>query len=187
MTEQNSQSSRSELDHLLDSNFLRRSPSQPLVSARRVNARAVLSSRIVRVDEVLHVHTMLLSAPNGHMMGSKRFERLTTESDADFVDRLNPQIREHCLQSPSDLLPVENVMPAQRRGFAGVPRNASDAFVNSWRATALGTAEGHQQARSLLESAMAAAPDIAMAHAYLAATMGNLSMYEKVTPAHIST
>lgn len=78
-------------------------------------------------------------------------------------------------------------MPAQRRGFAGVPRNASDAFVNSWRATALGTAEGHQQARSLLESAMAAAPDIAMAHAYLAATMGNLSMYEKVTPAHIST
>ena len=94
----------------------------------------MLSSQIVRVDEVIHVHTMLLSAPYGHMIGSTRFERSTTESDADFVDRLNPQIGEDCLLSPSDLLPGENAMPAQRKGFAGVSRNASDAFVNSWRA-----------------------------------------------------
>jgi tetratricopeptide (TPR) repeat protein len=155
---------------------------EPLDSARRVNAQAVLSSRIVRVDEVLHVHTMLLSAPYGHMMGSKRYERWATESDADFVDRLSRQIRADCLQLQSDLLPGEYVLPAQRKGFAGVPREASDAFVQSRRATALGTAEGHQQARQLLESAIAVAPDFAMAHAYLAATMGNLSMYEQVTP-----
>jgi len=155
---------------------------EPLDSARRVNAQAVLSSRIVRVDEVLHVHTMLLSAPYGHMMGSKRYQRSATESDADFVDRLSRQIREDCLQSQSDLLPGEYVMPAQRKGFAGVPREASDAFVQSRRATALGTAEGHLQARNLLETAIAAAPDFAMAHASLAATMGNLSMYEQVTP-----
>ena len=155
---------------------------EPLDSARRVNAQAVLSSRIVRVDEVLHVHTMLLSAPYGQMMGSKRYARLATESDADFVHRLSRHIREDCLQSQSDLLPGEYVMPAQRKGFAGVPRDASDAFVQSRRATALGTADGHTQARVLLESAIAAAPDFAMAHASLAATMGNLSMYEQVTP-----
>ena len=155
---------------------------EPLDSARRVNAQAVLSSRIVRVDDVLHVHTMLLSAPYGHMMGSKRYARSATESDADFVDRLSRQIREDCLQLQSDLLPGEYVLPAQRKGIAGVPREASDAFVQSRRATALGTAEGHLQARNLLESAIAAAPDFAMAHASLAATMGNLSMYEQVTP-----
>ena len=155
---------------------------EPLDSARRVNAQAVLSSRIVRADEVLHVHTMLQSAPYGHMMGSKRYARLATESDADFVDRLSRQIRTDCLQSQSDLLPGEYVLPAQRKGFTGVPREASDAFVQSRRAAALGTAEGHQQARNLLESAIAAAPDFAMAHASLAATMGNLSMYEQVTP-----
>ena len=155
---------------------------EPLDSARRVNAQAVLSSRIVRVDEVLHVHTMLLSAPYGHMMGSKRYQRSGVESDADFVDRLSRQIREDCLQAQSDLLPGEYVAPPQRRGFAGVPRDASDAFVQSRRATALGTAEGHQQARSLLESAIAMAPEFAMAHACLAATMGNLSMYGQLTP-----
>ena len=80
---------------------------EPLDSARRVNAQAVLSSRIVRVDDVMLVHTMLLSAPYGHMMGSKRYARLVTESDADFVHRLSRQIREHCLQSQSDLLPGE--------------------------------------------------------------------------------
>ena len=154
----------------------------PLDSARRVNAQAVLSSRVVRVDEVLHVHTMLLSAPYGHMMGSKRYARLATESDAGFVERLSRQIRADCLQLQSDLLPGEYVLPPQRKGFAGVSREGSDAFVQSRRATALGTAEGHQQARSLLESAIAAAPDFAMAHASLAATMGNLSMYEQVTP-----
>ena len=154
----------------------------PLDSARRVNAQAVLSSRIVRVDEVLHVHTMLLSAPYGHMMGSKRYQRSTTESDADFVDRLSRQIREDCLQLQADLLPGEYSMPARRKGFAGVPRDASDAFVQSRRATALGTAEGHLQARNLLEAAIVAAPDFAMAHASLAATMGNLSMYEQLTP-----
>lgn len=73
-------------------------------------------------------------------------------------------------------------MPAQRKGFAGVPREDSDAFVQSRRATALGTPEGHLQARNLLESAIAVAPEFAMAHASLAATMGNLSMYEQVTP-----
>lgn len=155
---------------------------EPLDSARRVNAQAVLSSRILRVDNVLHVHTMLLSAPYGHMMGSKRYQRATTESDADFVDRLSRQIRDDCLQLQSDLLPGEYALPARRKGFAGVPREASDAFVQSRRATALGTAEGHQQARQCLELAIAVAPDFAMAHAYLAATLGNLSMYEQVTP-----
>lgn len=115
-------------------------------------------------------------------MGSKRYERLATESDADFVHRLCRQIGVDCLQLQSDLLPGEYVLPAQRKGFAGVPHEASNAFVQSRRATALGTADGHQQARGLLESAIAAAPDFAMAHAYLAATMGNLSMYERVTP-----
>jgi tetratricopeptide (TPR) repeat protein len=128
------------------------------------------------------VHTMLLSAPYGHMMGSKRYVRTAAESDGDFVDRLSRQIRDDCLQSQSDLLPGEYVQPAQRKGFAGVPREAADAFVQSRRATALGTAEGHQQARQCLESAITLAPDFAVAHAYLAATLGNLSMYEQVTP-----
>ena len=155
---------------------------EPLESARRVNAQAVLSSRIARVEAGLHVHTMLLSAPYGHMMRSKRYQRSAVESDADFVDRLSRQIREDCLRAQSDLLPGEYVAPPQRRGFAGVPRDASDAFVQSRRATALSTADGHQQARSLLECAIAMAPEFAMAHACLAATMGNLSMYGQLTP-----
>ncbi len=155
---------------------------EPLDSARRVNAQAVLSSRIVRVGADTHVHTMLLSAPYGHMMASRRYSRVVDESDADFVDRLSRQIREDCLHSQADLLPGEYVTTPQRKGFSGVPHEASDAFVNSRRAGALGTAEGHLQARNLLESAIALAPDFAMAHASLAATMGNLSMYEQVTP-----
>ena len=155
---------------------------EPLDSARRVNAQAVLSARWVRVDDTHHVHTMLLSAPYGHMMASKRYERLLDEADAAFVDRLSRQIREDCLKALADLLPGEYVLPAQRKGFAGVPSEAANAFVQSRRATALGTAEGHREARGLLEQAIAAAPDFAMAHAYLAATMGNLSMYEQVTP-----
>jgi tetratricopeptide (TPR) repeat protein len=158
---------------------------EPLDSARRVNAQAVLSSRIVRLggeNGELYVHTMLLSAPYGHMMASKRYSRAADESDAAFVDRLSRQIRDDCLHAQADLLPGEYIAPPQRKGFAGVPREASDAFVQSRRASALGTADGHLQARNLLQSAIALAPDFAMAHAYLAATMGNLSMYEQVTP-----
>ena len=155
---------------------------QPLDSARRVNAQAVLSSRVVNVGADTHVHTMLLSAPYGHMMASKRYARIAEESDAAFVHRLSRQIRDDCVHAQSDLLPGEYVLPPQRKGFSDVPREASDAFVQSRRAAALGTAEGHQQTRNLLESAIAAAPDFAMAHASLAATMGNLSMYEQVTP-----
>ncbi len=157
----------------------------PLDSARRVNAQAVLSARWVRVAgerEEQHVHTMLLSAPYGHMMASKRYARGDDEADAAFVDRLSRQIREDCLHTLADLLPGEYIVPPQRKGFAGVPREASDAFVQARRASALGTADGHVQARALLESSIAAAPDFAMAYASLAATMGNLSMYEQVTP-----
>ena len=157
----------------------------PLDSARRVNAQAVLSARWVRVAgerEEQHVHTMLLSAPYGHMMASKRYARGDDEADAAFVDRLSRQIREDCLHTLADLLPGEYIVPPQRKGFAGVPREASDAFVQARRASALGTADGHVQARTLLESSIAAAPDFAMAYASLAATMGNLSMYEQVTP-----
>jgi tetratricopeptide (TPR) repeat protein len=158
---------------------------EPLDSARRVNAQAVLSSRIVRVNgesDELHVHTMLLSAPYGHMMASNRYARSAGESDADFVERLSRQIRDDCMTAQSELLPGEYIAPVQRKGFAGVPREACDAFVQSRRAGALGTAEGHLQARALLESAIALAPDFSMAHAALAATRGNLSMYEQVTP-----
>jgi len=155
---------------------------EPLDSARRVNAQAVLSSRIVRMDDEQHVHTMLLSAPYGHMMGSQRYSRLPNESDAEFVDRASRKMRDDCVRALADLLPGEYSAPVQRKGFAGVSREASDAFVQSRRAGALGTAEGHLQARALLETAIAAAPDFAMAHASLAATMGNLSMYEQVTP-----
>jgi tetratricopeptide (TPR) repeat protein len=155
---------------------------EPLDSARRVNAQAVLSSRIVRVGALMHVHTMLLAAPYGQMMASKRYERDTTESDADFVDRLSNQIREDCVHAQSDLLPGEYVAPQRRKGFSGVPRKASDAFMQARRASALGTNEGHHQARNLLQTAITVAPKFAMAHAYLAATMGNLSMYEQVTP-----
>jgi len=155
---------------------------EPLDSARRVNAQAVLSARWVRVGNEQHVHTMLLSAPYGHMMASKRYARGEDESDAAFVDRLSRQIRDDCLQALSDLLPGEYILPPQRKGFAGVSREATDAFVQARRAAALGTAEGHAQARALLESSIAAAPEFAMAHASLAATMGNLSMYEQVTP-----
>jgi tetratricopeptide (TPR) repeat protein len=155
---------------------------EPLDSARRVNAQAVLSSRIVRLDDAVHVHTLLLSAPYGHVMGSYRYSRGAHESDADCVDRLSRKIRDDCLHAQADLLPGEYVLPPQRKGFAGVPHEASDAFVAARRASALGTTEGHLQARALLDSAIAIAPDFAMAHAYLAATMGNLSMYEQVTP-----
>ncbi len=155
---------------------------EPLDSARRVNAQAVLSARWVRVGNEQHVHTMLLSAPYGHMMASKRYARGEDEADAAFVDRLSRQIREDCLQALADLLPGEYILPPQRRGFAGVSREATDAFVQARRASALGTAEGHVQARALLESSIAVAPEFAMAHASLAATMGNLSMYEQVTP-----
>ena len=155
---------------------------EPLDSARRVNAQAVLSARWVRVDDAHHVHTMLLSAPYGHMIASKRYERTADETDAAFVDRLSRKIREDCLKALADLLPGEYVLPPERKGFSGVPSEAADAFVQSRRATALGTAEGHREARSLLELAISAAPGFAMAHAYLAATMGNLSMYEQVTP-----
>ena len=58
---------------------------EPLDSARRVNAQAVLSSRLVRQAEgtskagtlrdALHVHTMLLSAPYGQMLASRRYSR----------------------------------------------------------------------------------------------------------------
>lgn len=157
----------------------------PLDSARRVNAQAVLSARWVRVagaSDEQHVHTMLLSAPYGHMMASRRYSREVDEADAAFVDRLSRQIREDCLHSLADLLPGEYVLPPQRKGFAGVSREATDAFVQARRASALGTAEGHVQARALLESSIATAPDFAMAFAALAATMGNLSMYEQVTP-----
>ena len=155
---------------------------EPLDSARRVNAQAVLSARWVRVGNEQHVHTMLLSAPYGHMMASKRYARGEDEADAAFVDRLSRQIREDCLRALADLLPGEYILPPQRKGFAGVSREATDAFVQARRASALGTAEGHAQARALLESSIAAAPEFAMAHASLAATMGNLSMYEQVTP-----
>ncbi len=155
---------------------------EPLDSARRVNAQAVLSARWVRVGSEQHVHTMLLSAPYGHMMASKRYARTEDEADAAFVARLSRQIREDCLLALSDLLPGEYILPPQRKGFAGVSREATDAFVQARRAGALGTAEGHAQARVLLESSIAAAPEFAMAHASLAATMGNLSMYEQVTP-----
>jgi tetratricopeptide (TPR) repeat protein len=155
---------------------------EPLDSARRVNAQAVLSSRVVRVADALHVHTLLLSAPYGHVMASHRYAQLAGEADAEYVDRLSRQIRHDCLRAQADLLPGEYVLPAQRKGFSGVPRAASDAFVASRRASALGTAEGHLQSRLLLDSAIAQAPDFAMAHAYLAATLGNLSMYEQVTP-----
>ena len=155
---------------------------EPLDSARRVNAQAVLSARWVRVGDEQHVHTMLLSAPYGHMMASKRYARVGNDSDVAFIDRASRQIREDCLRALSDLLPGEYVLPPQRRGFADVPREAADAFVQARRAGALGMAEGHAEARTLLESAIALAPDFAMAHASLAATMGNLSMYEQVTP-----
>ncbi len=55
---------------------------EPLDSARRVNAQAVLSARWVRVGDEQHVHTMLLSAPYGHMMASKRYARGEGEADA---------------------------------------------------------------------------------------------------------
>ncbi len=158
---------------------------EPLDSARRVNAQAVLSARWVRVagePEAQHVHTMLLSAPYGHMMASKRYARASEESDVAFIDRASRQIREDCLRALADLLPGEYILPPQRKGFANVPREAADAFVQARRASALGTAEGHVQARALLVSAIAAAPHFAMAHAALAGTMGNLSMYEQVTP-----
>ena len=116
------------------------------------------------------------------MMASKRYARGDDEADAAFVDRLSRQIREDCLQALADLLPGEYILPVQRKGFANVSREAADAFVQARRAGALGTAEGHAQARVLLESSIAAAPEFAMAHASLAATMGNLSMYEQVTP-----
>ena len=161
---------------------------EPLDSARRVNAQAVLSSRLVRLaegagkSESQHVHTMLLSAPYGQMLASKRYSRTAEESDAGFIDRVSRQIREDSLRALADLLPGEYTLPAQRKGFGGVSREAADAFVQSRRASALGTADGHREARRLLESAIDATPDFAMAHAYLAATMGNLSMYEQVTP-----
>ncbi len=161
---------------------------EPLDSARRVNAQAVLSARWVRLagmagePEAQHVHTMLLSAPYGHMMASKRYARAGDESDVAFIDRVSRQIREDCLHALADLLPGEYSLPPQRKGFANVPKEAANAFVQARRAGALGTADGHVQARALLESAIAAAPDFAMAHASLAATMGNLSMYEQVTP-----
>ena len=155
---------------------------EPLDSARRVNAQAVLSARWVRVGNEQHVHTMLLSAPYGHMMASKRYARGEDEADAAFVERVSRQIREDCLQALADLLPGEYILPPQRKGFAGISREATDAFVQARRAGALGTAEGHARARAMLESSIAAAPDFAMAHASLAATMGNLSMYEQVTP-----
>ncbi len=158
---------------------------EPLDSARRVNAQAVLSARWVRVTgarDEQHVHTMLLSAPYGHMMASKRYARGDDETDAAFVERLSRQIRDDCLHTLADLLPGEYILPPPRKGFTGVSREATDAFVQARRASALGTAEGHAQSRVLLESSIAAAPDFAMAYASLAATMGNLSMYEQVTP-----
>jgi len=161
---------------------------EPLDSARRVNAQAVLSSRIVRAGEAAgraatpYVHTMLLSAPYGQMLASKRYARDDGESDAGFIDRVSRQIREDSLHALADVLPGEYVVPAQRRGFAGVVREAADAFIAARRASTLGTADGHREARRLLEQAVAIEPDFAMAHAALAATLGNLSMYEQVTP-----
>lgn len=168
---------------------------EPLDSARRVNAQAVLSSRLVRLNEgngkpgatqaaqeSLHVHTMLLSAPYGQMLASRRYSRAADESDAAFIERVSREVRDDSLRSLADLLPGEYAPPPQRKGFTGIAREAADAFVASRRASALGTAEGHRDARRYLELAIATAPDFAMAHAYLAATMGNLSMYEQVTP-----
>ncbi len=159
----------------------------PLESARRVNAQAVLSSRLVRSGNQqtgagLSVHTMLLSSPYGQLLASKRYVHTEDETEAQFVERVSREIRESSLHSLVDILPGEYTLPVARRGFRDMPNVATDAFVAARRAGALGTAEGHRESRRLLELAIEIAPDFALAHAYLAATMGNLSMYEQVSP-----
>lgn len=160
----------------------------PLDSARRVNAQAVLSSRLVRSGTnhpsaaSLGVHTMLMSSPYGQLLGSKRYVQANDESEAVFVERVSREIREDSLRALVEVLPGEYTLPATRRGFRDVPDAATDAFVAARRASALGTADGHREARRLLEQAIELAPKFALAHAYLAAAMGNLSMYEQVTP-----
>ncbi|MBS0313217.1 MAG: tetratricopeptide repeat protein [Proteobacteria bacterium] len=161
---------------------------EPLDSARRLNAHAVLSSRLLRVAAtegaatVPTLHTLLLSAPYGHMLASHRYERAAGESDARFVERVSRLVRDASIEALVDLLPGEYTPPAQRRGFQGVDGEAADAYVAARRESALGTADGHRQARRLLEAAIARSPDFAMAHAALASTLGNLSMYEQITP-----
>lgn len=161
----------------------------PLDSARRVNAQAVLSSRLVRsggntqnTSASLGVHTMLMSSPYGQLLASKRYVRAADESEAMFVERVSREIREDSLRALVEVLPGEYTLPAARRGFRDIPDAATDAFVAARRASALGTADGHREARRLLEQAIEFAPDFALAHAYLAAAMGNLSMYEQVSP-----
>ena len=211
MTEQSGHLIRSKLDRLLDSDFLRRSPSRLrllrcLVERRLANDDGALREMSIGI-EVFHRNPATYdpkSDPIVRVNVSRLRERLVKHYA---MFEAPPQVRidlpkgryvpefvelgARQLAAPrllvlpfvqSDLLPDEYVLPAQRKGFAGVPHEASNAFVQSRRATALGTADGHQQARGLLGSAIAAAPDFAMAHAYLAATMGNLSMYERVTP-----
>jgi hypothetical protein len=76
-------------------------------------------------------------------------------------------------------LPGEIALPPARQGFRGHPDAAIEAYLASRHASRLGTAEDHPAARVHLERAISLAPDFALAHATLAATMGNLSMYEK--------
>jgi Tfp pilus assembly protein PilF len=156
---------------------------QPLDSAKRVNANAVLSMRWDASDlDRVQLHTMLISAPYGHLMSSERFTLQRGESMADFVERAAQSLRNDCMQSVAGALPGEVTLPPSRRGFQGVPKEAIDAYLASRRASRLGTADDHQNARTLLESAIESAPDFALAHAALAATLGNLSMYERLSP-----
>jgi tetratricopeptide (TPR) repeat protein len=156
---------------------------QPLDSAKRVSADAVLSMRwdASHVERV-QLHTMLISAPYGHLMSSERFTMQPGESVSAFVERAAQSLRNDCMQSVVGALPGEVTLPPSRRGFQGIPKEAIDAYLASRRVSRLGTADDHQNARTLLESAIAFAPDFALAHAALAATLGNLSMYERLTP-----
>jgi tetratricopeptide (TPR) repeat protein len=156
---------------------------QPLDSAKRVNADAVLSMRWdASQSKNVQLHTMLVSAPYGHLMSSERFTMEPQEEASAFVERAAQSLRNDCMLALAGGLPGEIAMPPARRGFRGVPKPAVDAYLASRSASRLGSAQGHLAAREHLARAIELAPDFALAHATLAATMGNLSMYEQITP-----
>ena len=151
-----------------------------------VNAQAVLSSRIVRLPRAAAraSHSMCIRCycrrRMVEMLASKALLTCGGESDANFIDRVSRQIREDSLRALADLLPANTRRRRSAKASVVVPR-AADAFI----AVAPRQCAGHGGRTSRSASAAGIRDRVrqfAMAHAYLAATMGNLSMYEQVTP-----
>jgi tetratricopeptide (TPR) repeat protein len=153
-----------------------------LDAAKRLSASAILSARLSFESGFEHLHAMLIGAPHGGVIGSWRFKREDSETLGAWVETLGEKLRDVIVEKLTGMHRGEYQPAPRRKGLVGADNETVNAFVESRKAAALGTEDGHRKARDLLEAAIQRAPDTAILHAYLAGTMGNLSAYSVVTP-----